>query len=133
MTKPKHMHRKPDSMEVMKNEGGPVAWFQFAAFCGKALFPYMMDPRVDTIHVETPEGLMPCKAGDYICKKGGKFFVATEKSLLEHWEFTKPVEPSPLDEEDMKELERLEDLEEGCFNHSGFHDNGCHDCDGKKK
>lgn len=65
----KQYRKKPVVIEAMKHEGGPMAWYNAHKFIGDSLNHYNPIFGDETsLYIETLEGRMECRVGDYIIK-----------------------------------------------------------------
>lgn len=97
-------------IEAMLHEGGPMGWFKASDFIGETLFPYMMNPNSDSIHIQTLEGLMECKKGDYIVKGlKGEFYPVKPDIFKMKYE---DLDPSVPETDPVLSLEELLELSE---------------------
>lgn len=93
--------KKPVVIEAVQYKGGMFGFHDVHAFVGNALIPYMLDPSSDDLMIETLEGNMRFKKGDFIIKGfNGEFYPCREDIFYKTYEAVEPTEqlqPLPVD------------------------------------
>lgn len=76
--------KKSITVDALQNNGLMTSIFEANEFLGEdVLFPYMMNPGKDTLHIKNPDGsLTAWKNGDWVVKDNGHVYVVP-KDLFE--------------------------------------------------